>query len=124
MLEKNIQAGIIKYINSLPGGVAENVKGVSGQAGRPDINACYRGRMLRIEVKSPEHGNVPTPLQIKNLKTWGKAGAIAIVAYSVEDVKNLLATPLTCTFCYKNDPHPKCTVKPEYCFTTKMERIY
>jgi hypothetical protein len=89
-LESTIQNNVLRYLNSLPNCVAENVSGNSHQSGRPDINGCINGRSLRIELKSPDHGNKATKKQLLNLKKWGKAGAITGVCYSVDEVKELL----------------------------------
>ena len=88
--EEVIVAAIIKYLNSLDGGVAEKVQGTSMSSGKADINACYRGKAIRIEVKTPDHGNKASEKQKLNLKRWQKAGAICLVAYSLEDVKRAL----------------------------------
>jgi len=89
-IEKTIQNNILRYLNSLPNCVAENVSGNISQAGRPDINCCWRGRCVRIEVKSPDHNYQPTKLQILNLKSWAKAGAYCLVAYGIDDVKAII----------------------------------
>lgn len=88
-LEKSIQKRIINWINSLDGGIAENVMGNSFQFGRPDINACYKGRCIRIEVKTPDHGNKPSKAQEINIKQWKRCGCLAFVAYSLEEVKEV-----------------------------------
>lgn len=89
-LESQITNNIIKYINSLEGGIAEKVMGNAFQFGRPDINACYKGRCIRIEVKTPDHGNKPSKAQELDIKKWKRAGAIAFVAYSVQEVKEVI----------------------------------
>lgn len=115
MLESTIQNNIIDYLKRLPGCIAENVHGNAFQVGRPDINACYKGRLLRIEVKSPDHGNTPSELQKKNLQKWAKAGAVCFVAYSLEEVKWVVSKagikcdqPLACR---------DCPVRKEYCYS-------
>lgn len=85
--EEVIVSAIIKYINSLDGGVAEKVQGTSMSNGKADINACYKGRSIRIEVKTPDHGNKASEKQKLNLRRWEKAGAICLVAYDLETVK-------------------------------------
>lgn len=90
MRESVIVNSILKYINSLPQGVAEKLIGNATGAGKADINACYKGRSLRIEVKSPEHGNKASQRQLVNLKRWRAAGAKTLVAYSLTDVKKLI----------------------------------
>lgn len=57
-------------------------------AGEPDIDCCYRGRAVKLEVKRP--GGKPTKLQEATLGKWKAAGAIVGVVHSVEDVKELL----------------------------------
>jgi hypothetical protein len=86
-LESTIQSSILKYLNSLPDCVAENVSGNAAQSGRPDINACIEGCSYRIEVKSPDHGYMPSKKQITNLKRWARAGAICVVVWSLDEVK-------------------------------------
>lgn len=88
--EEVIVSSIIKYLNSLDGGVAEKVQGSSMSSGKADINACYKGRSIRIEVKTPDHGNKASEKQKINLRRWKRAGAYCIVAYSLEEVKELI----------------------------------
>lgn len=90
-LETQITNRILKYLNeTVTDCVAEKVMGNAFQFGRPDINGCWKGKCFRIEVKSPDHANKPTKIQMLNLAKWKKAGAITIVAYSLEDVKELI----------------------------------
>ena len=84
-LETSITGSIIAYIKKI-GGQAEKVKGDSSSSGRPDINACYKGRCIRIEVKTPDHRNKPSRKQEVNLKRWTHAGAICMSAYSKKAV--------------------------------------
>lgn len=88
-LEKSITDSIIAYIKQI-GGQAEKVKGTAISSGRPDINACYNGRCLRIEVKTPDNKNKASKKQKLNLRRWKKSGAIVIVAYSKQSVVRLL----------------------------------
>lgn len=90
MAENSLQTKIIEYLNSLPDCIAENVSGNAAQSGRADINACYKGCCLKIELKDPETGYKPSAQQLLYLKKWEKAGAIVGVCYSVENVKELL----------------------------------
>ena len=89
-LESAIVSSILGYLNGLKGCIAEKVHGNAFQSGRPDINACLEGQLYRIEVKTPDHGNEPTKLQLMNLKKWAKAGAICVVVWSLDEVKNLI----------------------------------
>lgn len=90
MPEKTLQTAVLKYLNSLPECIAENVSGNASQSGRSDINACYKGRCLKIELKDPSTGYQPTPQQLHYLDKWNAAGAITAVCYSLTDVKNLM----------------------------------
>lgn len=56
------------YLNVHGGGSAQ-------AAGHPDLLCCLRGRFVAIELKQP--GKVPTPLQMKRLRDWAAAGALA-----------------------------------------------
>lgn len=113
-LEKQIQSRIIDYLNSLPECICENVQGTAYASGRPDLNACYKGRLLRIEVKTPDHGNKATVVQEENLKRWAKAGAVSVVVYSLDEVKALVNSegilcdsPFGCSCC---------PIKRKHCF--------
>jgi hypothetical protein len=63
-------------------------QGLGSIKGVPDIIACYKGRMIAIEVKGQKGKLSPhQELFMDNLK---QAGAICFVARSVDDViKNL-----------------------------------
>lgn len=86
-LEKTITKRIIDYFNSLPYGIAEKVQGSSSASGRADINACYKGQTIRIEVKTIDHKNEASEKQLHNLKKWERAGAVVMVVYSLDAVK-------------------------------------
>lgn len=89
-LEKTITNSILMYLNKCGFGVSEKVQGSASCSGKPDINACYKGRSLRIEVKTQDHGNTPSEKQLLNLERWYRAGAIVMVAYNLPAVKELL----------------------------------
>ena len=88
--EASIQSAILRYLKSLGRHCRTfNVHGNAWQgAGEPDIHACYRGRMIVIEVKRP--GEKPTKLQEHALRKWAEAGAVTMVATSVEDVRKMI----------------------------------
>jgi hypothetical protein len=85
--ETTITYNIMKYLNDMDGVIMEKVKGEAECSGRADINGCYHGQSVRIEVKTPDNRNKPTKKQLYNLWQWHKAGAITIVAYSLEAVQ-------------------------------------
>lgn len=88
--ENSIVDQILKYLNSLENCVAEKTQGTALNSGKADINACIGGRAVRIEVKTLDNGNVPSLKQRVNLMRWASAGAVCIVAYTVEDVKAII----------------------------------
>ena len=73
--EQTIVNAILKYLNSLPCCVAEKVQGTALSSGKADINGCYKGHSLRIEVKTADNGNKASKKQLVNLKRWQAAGA-------------------------------------------------
>lgn len=88
--EETIVQRILDWINAQEEGVAEKLQGSAISSGKADINACYKGHSLRIEVKSRDHNNKASKKQIVNIQRWSKAGAFCIVAYDLTDVKKLL----------------------------------
>lgn len=81
---------MLDYLNSLPQCIAENVRGTAEASGRSDINACYKGRSLRLEVKGGTKGYGATQQQKLNLKRWELAGAKVAVVETIKDVKAVL----------------------------------
>jgi Holliday junction resolvase len=57
-----------------------------GISGMPDRVACFRGRFIAIEMKSP--GKVPTQLQSACIEAIGHAGGLAFYATSLDEVKS------------------------------------
>tara|TARA_R110001606_G_scaffold80294_1_gene185365 strand:+ start:645 stop:953 length:309 start_codon:yes stop_codon:yes gene_type:complete len=53
------------------------VTGGYGRSGVPDIVGCWEGRFFGIECKAGK--NLPTALQLKNLKEITDSGGIALV---------------------------------------------
>ena len=58
------------------------------QPGIPDILACVRGALVAIELKVGR--NKPTPLQIATLGDMSEAGAVAGVAYTLDEAMDLI----------------------------------
>ena len=89
--EGNFQSTVLKYLNSLPGCRAENVSGNANQSGRPDINGCYRGRMFKIELKTPDNKNQATKKQRLELRKWKNAGCAVAVIYDMALLKDMFS---------------------------------
>ena len=85
--ESNLQSSVLEYLNKLPGCVAENVSGDSHQSGRPDINGCYKGRMFKIELKTPDDKNTTSLKQNLELRRWKRAGCVVGVIYSMNALR-------------------------------------
>lgn len=89
--ESSFQSTVLKYLNSLPGCKAENVSGNANQSGRPDINGCYRGRMFKIELKTPDNKNEATKKQFLELRKWKNAGCAVAVIYDMDILKEMFS---------------------------------
>lgn len=58
------------------------------ESGTPDIHITCLGRSFWVELKVGD--NQPKKIQQQRLKEWAESGAEVCVAYSVDDVRNLL----------------------------------
>lgn len=88
-LETNFQSSVLKYLNSLPGCKAENVSGNSHQSGRPDITGCFKGRMFKLELKTPDNRYKASRKQELELRRWANVNCVVGVLYSLGTVKLL-----------------------------------
>lgn len=88
--ESAISKRIVDWINAQPGCHAEKrwTGGIYSRRGAADIVACVRGRHVEIETKRP--GEAPTRSQLMALATWQRAGAVAGMAWSLEDAQAIL----------------------------------
>lgn len=88
--EGRLAEKVINHLRANYPGWWEKIHGGPFQSrGVPDVIGCYRGRFVSIELKQP--GENPTKIQLKNGSLIRKSGGIWTVAYSVEDVKELMA---------------------------------
>lgn len=90
MRESSFQDKALEYLNGLLYCKAENVSGNARQSGRPDINACYRGLMLKIELKTTDDAYQASKKQTLELRRWYNAGAVVGVIYSMTALKQLI----------------------------------
>lgn len=89
MHEADIVRAILTHLRSLDGCFCwKEHGGPYGTNGIPDIICCYRGRFVAFEVKT-EKGR-PSRLQDAVIHQIGRAGGLALVVRSVEDVKAAL----------------------------------
>lgn len=87
-LEKSIVNGILKYLSGIEGCHAVKTHGSAYSGGQPDVDVCYKGQTIKLEVKRP--GKQATALQEAVLAQWKAAGAIVGVVTSVEEVKRIM----------------------------------
>ena len=89
MHEADIVRAILTHLRSLDGCFCwKEHGGPYGTNGIPDIICCYRGRFVAFEVKT-EKGR-SSRLQDAVIRQIGRAGGLALVVRSVEDVKAAL----------------------------------
>jgi Holliday junction resolvase len=86
MKEQDLQSKIQAYLRYKGCYVIKTI--VTNRAGVPDIIACCEGQFYGIEVKLST--NKPSELQKAHLRQIVEAKGKAIVAYSLNDVKQLL----------------------------------
>lgn len=87
--EADIVSDVINYIRSLPLGHARKVHGDAyTQVGEPDVDACVRGRSVKLEGKTDR--SRPTAVQAQAMKRWRAAGALVGWFRSRADVEALL----------------------------------
>jgi len=83
--ESDLNANVVKYIKTLPRSFAKKRRAGPGQRGQPDVTGCIDGR--RIEIEGKIWPNKPTDKQSQWLDRWERAGAVAFVYFSLEDMK-------------------------------------
>lgn len=89
MLEKDIVAAIMRYLNSLPRCFAWKTHGNAyARAGLPDIICCFGGRFFAFEVKTTT--GKATKLQLATIKKIKQTDGIALVVRSVDEVQSLI----------------------------------
>lgn len=89
MKEKTVVNNISTYLKTIPDCFFwKEHGGMYGTAGIPDIIACVKGRFYGFEVKT-ETGTA-TELQKATLRKINKAGGVAVIVRSVDDVRHAL----------------------------------
>ena len=90
MKEADLITAIKKHLATVPETFCwKEHGGQYGTAGIPDIIVCHRGHFIGLEAKVGK--NQPTKLQTVTIEQIRKAGGIAAVVRSVDDVKAVLA---------------------------------
>lgn len=89
MKEKSIENKIKAYLKTIDSlFFFKEHGGLYGTAGVPDIICCYKGLFIAFEVKTDD--GKTTALQDATIKRIRKAGGIAEVVRSVEEVKRII----------------------------------
>jgi hypothetical protein len=89
-LESDLSREVIEYLNDVPECWAfKSHGGVYQRAGIPDIIGCYKGRFFGVELKIGD--KYPSALQRKTLKEIRDVGGLAITAWELETVVQMLA---------------------------------
>lgn len=89
MKEKTIENKIKAYLKTIDGlYFFKEHGGLYGTAGVPDIICCYKGLFIAFEVKTDD--GKTTALQEATIKRIRKAGGIAEVVRSVDEVKRII----------------------------------
>lgn len=86
--EREIVKDGIDYLRSIGGYAWKIHGGAMGNTGEPDVDACVRGRCVKLEAK--RIGNKPTGPQLAALRRWARAGALAGWFRSTEHITQLL----------------------------------
>jgi len=86
--ENSVETRIKKYLNKLLGcwwfKPAPAMPKGYGRTGIPDLVVCYMGKFFAFEVKASGKG--PSETQKKEIAGIKKAGGVALVVYSWEEV--------------------------------------
>jgi Holliday junction resolvase len=82
--ERDITKAIRDFLNALGIFHWKAMQGLGSTPGVPDIIGIYQGRLLGIEVKVPR--GQPSENQKQFIAAINRAGGIAFVARSVDDV--------------------------------------
>ncbi len=83
--EGKIQTDIHDYIIGKGGWVINESGSMTKRPGIPDLLACYKGRFLGIEVKTPS--GVVSKAQGINCRAIQRAGGLTLAPRSLDDVK-------------------------------------
>lgn len=88
--ENKMNSKVVKWLNTLPGCLAEKRPAQQGRKGRVDITGCING--IRLELEGKIGKNTPTKKQQYWLDKWASVGAITGVYRSIDDVRQILSS--------------------------------
>jgi hypothetical protein len=85
--ERELTRLIMDYLKWVPNSSFKKIRGSMGMKGILDIIGCWEGRYIELEVKT-ERGRL-TPEQQARIEEIRKAGGMAEVITSLEEVHNI-----------------------------------
>lgn len=87
--EANFSREVVKYLKSRGALVNVNTANIYDRVGRSDIEACYLGYYIALELKTGNYQ--PDPLQIKYLQEVRCAGGYGLLLRdTLDDLEDLL----------------------------------
>lgn len=117
--ESSLAETVLSDLNARPGVVARKVhQGAASGSGEPDLDICYHGRCVKIELKVAGGTRKPGPTakQHRRLLQWQDAGALVGWATSLQEVDEILARADDPTYRYDGQagaPAPAAPPEPE-----------
>ena len=108
--EKKVKQQVMQALKDMGAYYFYPVTGGSGRSGVPDIVGCWEGRFFGIECKAGK--NLPTALQLKNLKEITDSGGIALVI----NEENMSSTVSLITGQVQDNPNERVPEQLEFDF--------
>ena len=108
--EKKVKQQVMQALKHMGAYYFYPVTGGYGRSGVPDIVGCWEGRFFGIECKAGK--NLPTALQLKNLKEITDSGGIALVI----NEENMSSTVSLITGQVQDNPNERVPEQLEFDF--------
>ena len=108
--EKKVKQQVMQALKDMGAYYFYPVTGGYGRRGVPDIGGCWEGRFFGIECKAGK--NLPTALQLKNLKEITDSGGIALVI----NEENMSSTVSLITGQVQDNPNERVPEQLEFDF--------
>ena len=108
--EKKVKQQVMQALKDMGAYYFYPVTGGDGRSGVPDIVGCWEGRFFGIECKAGK--NLPTALQLKNLKEITDSGGIALVI----NEENMSSTVSLITGQVQDNPNERVPEQLEFDF--------
>lgn len=81
-----------RYLKTLPFCEFRKVHGNAFTASEPDLDIVYKSISIKAEAKAPKDqgGKAATPRQAARIREWRRAGAVAFVFRTVDEVRTVI----------------------------------